>query len=94
MKPELVKALRLTLRTTNTFQASRRPMDRLYGPQAKQLRHAIVEAIFGRSVPKSDKAIGWTNFHALLAQEVGATGDCIAALTHDTDEKIRAVLAG
>lgn len=85
---EIVAAFRLNLRSSNTFQMSRRPMDRLYGPQARQTRHALVEALLGQPVPKSHKAIGWNAFRQLLIEFFEPVGQCIAEVNQSLDEQI------
>lgn len=93
MTPELVKALRLALRSSNEYENSRPPMCRLYGPRSVMDRAAIAEAIVGAPRSKSHKDAGWNRFRKLLAEAIGAKGGCIAELEHDMDEKIQAVLS-
>jgi hypothetical protein len=71
---------------------SRRYLDMLYGPDAKELRSDIASHLHGAvRIPKSDKRCQYGNLRRALVEAIGATGECIAAVDSDFQNRVEAL---
>ena len=55
-----------------------RALDRLYGPQAMELRRRVASIAYGEELKKSDKRCQYGSLRRKLLDVSGVTGNCIA----------------